>query len=73
MSSSTNGPADWFKWLIGTIIALLAAGGGIAALLNYRDSHHSPPAVSAPAETPAEKSIRLGREQGNTGGPSTHQ
>ena len=31
MDSGTTGP----KWLIGTLIALLAAGGGIVALLNY--------------------------------------
>lgn len=34
-SSSSNGYTSWFKWLVGIIIALLAAGGGIVALLNY--------------------------------------
>ena len=31
-SSDSTGCAGWFKWLIATIIALLAAGGGIVAL-----------------------------------------
>jgi hypothetical protein len=35
MSNGSNSPAEWFKWVIGVIIALLAAGGGIVALLQY--------------------------------------
>lgn len=45
-SSDSAGCAGWFKWLVGIVIALLAAGGGIVALLNY----FSPP--STPREPP---------------------
>jgi hypothetical protein len=34
-SSDSQGCSGWFKWLVGIVIALLAAGGGIVALLNY--------------------------------------
>ena len=34
-SGDLRGWAGWFKWLVGVVIALLAAGGGIVALLNY--------------------------------------
>ncbi len=34
-SSGSDGCASWFKWLVGVLIALLAAGSGIVALLNY--------------------------------------
>jgi len=44
MPDNSNPAADWFKWLVGTIIALLAAGGGIVALLNYS---HSPRTLSS--------------------------
>ena len=36
-TQNRGGCASWFKWIIGVIIALLAAGGGIVALLNYID------------------------------------
>lgn len=38
MARDSQGCAGWFKWLIGIVIALLGAGGGIVALLNYQDS-----------------------------------
>lgn len=34
-SGDSKGCAGWFKWLVGILIALLGAGGGIVALLNY--------------------------------------
>lgn len=43
--------ASWFKWLIGTIIALLAAGSGIVALLNYFNSQPLPSALPAVIST----------------------
>jgi hypothetical protein len=32
---SDNSGESGFKWIVGTVIALLGAGGGIVALLNY--------------------------------------
>lgn len=37
---------NWFKWIIGTLITLLAAGGGIVALLTYFNPPHQPPSMS---------------------------
>ena len=39
-STMSRGCAGWFKWLIATLTALLAAGGSIVALIN----HFNPPA-----------------------------
>lgn len=44
-SSDSQGCADWFKWLVGIVVALLAAGGGIVALLNYIDPPRPLPTV----------------------------
>lgn len=38
-STMSRGCAGWFKWLIATLTALLAAGGSIVALIN----HFNPP------------------------------
>jgi hypothetical protein len=39
-----TGPDDsWFKWMVGTAIAFLAAGGGIVALLTYFTPTRVPP------------------------------
>ena len=35
MPPNSNNGSDWFKWFIATLIAILAAGGGIVALLTY--------------------------------------
>jgi hypothetical protein len=37
MSSETKRSA-WFKWIVGAIIALIGAGGGLVAVLQYLDS-----------------------------------
>ena len=37
-NSNSTGWASWIKWLVGAIIAVLAAGTGIVALLNYADN-----------------------------------
>ncbi len=37
-NSNSTGWASWVKWLVGAIIAVLAAGTGIVALLNYADN-----------------------------------
>ena len=29
---------SWFRWIVGIIVSILAAGGGIVALLEYQDS-----------------------------------
>jgi hypothetical protein len=50
-SDTSNGCAGWFKWAIGALIALLAAGGGIVALLNYINRPPSPgPTPPEPTE-----------------------
>ncbi|MDY6994085.1 MAG: hypothetical protein SVR94_15985 [Pseudomonadota bacterium] len=33
-----NNYGSWFKWAVGSIIALIAAGGGLVAILNYYDN-----------------------------------
>lgn len=49
-SSSSEGCASWFKWLIGIVVAVLAAGSGIVALLNYLNPRQ-PPATAIPRPT----------------------
>ncbi len=41
MSSKSDG-TPFYRWFIGTIIALLAAGGGLVAVLNYFSSPRPP-------------------------------
>jgi len=55
-SGDSSGCAGWFKWLVGIFVALLAAGGGIVALLEFVSSEtpSAPPVVTAPPEPPAE-------------------
>lgn len=46
MSNSTSnhgGCAGWFKWLVGSFIALLGASGGIAAWVSLGSSPNPPP------------------------------
>ncbi len=52
------------KWLIGTLIALLAAGGGIVALLNYihpstPSGGSSPPSDTRPAPSNADAGSKV--------------
>lgn len=42
--TNREGCAGWFKWIIGTFIALLGAGGGIVALLSIGKPPETPPA-----------------------------
>ena len=35
--NTREGCAGWFKWIVGTFVALLSAGGGIVALANFVD------------------------------------
>jgi hypothetical protein len=51
MSRDSQGSAGWFKWLVGVMITLLAAGSGIVALLNY----FNPPQAPTPTPAPLEK------------------
>jgi hypothetical protein len=37
MSTETK-RSSWFKWIVGVIIALIGAGGGLVAILQYLDS-----------------------------------
>lgn len=39
-----EGCAGWFKWIVGTFIALLGAGGGIVALMSVGEPRETPPA-----------------------------
>jgi hypothetical protein len=59
-SSDREGCAGWFKWLVGTFIALLGALGGLVALLDW-GSDPAPPAPSTPIV------ITINTENGNTG------
>jgi hypothetical protein len=45
--NKAQGCAGWFKWLVGTGLGLLAAGGSVVAILQYVDPPHV--AVPAPA------------------------
>lgn len=38
-----EGCAGWFKWIVGTIVGLLGAGGGIVALISLVDANDPPP------------------------------
>ena len=40
--SNREGCAGWFKWIVGTIIGLLSAGGGIVALMSILDEPDAP-------------------------------
>ena len=50
-----EGCAGWFKWIVGTFIALLGAGGGIVALINIGQ-----PSAPAPIPTPIVITINTG-------------
>jgi len=39
---SSEGCSGWLKWLVGILIAMLAAGGGIVALLSYINPPRTP-------------------------------
>lgn len=62
-SNSSGGCGEWFKWLVGIVIALLAAGGGIVALLNYFNPPR-PPATFAPPSTLAHYTINYSQRGG---------
>jgi len=42
--TNREGCAGWFKWIVGSFIALLGAGGGIVALLSIGKNPETPPA-----------------------------
>ncbi len=50
-SNSSEGCSGLAKWLVGTFIALLAAGGGIVALLNYVKPPPPTPRPPSPVAT----------------------
>ncbi|HKF36237.1 MAG TPA: hypothetical protein VKB35_04995 [Ktedonobacteraceae bacterium] len=50
-----NSPST-FRWLISTLIAILAAGSGIVALLNYVHSSQQPPPTPIPGVSPSSTS-----------------
>lgn len=54
MSSQTGdtGPSSGLKWFIGVVISLLAAGGGIVALLTYFHPTPAPPPSASPSAHP---------------------
>jgi hypothetical protein len=57
-SNDSSGCAIWFKWLVGVLIALLAAGGSIVALLNYFSPQvvtPEKPVLSCPQPPPVEQ------------------
>ena len=41
--ANREGSAGWFKWIVGSFIALLGAGGGIVALLSIGQTPEAPP------------------------------
>ncbi len=41
MANDSAGTSDWFKWTVGIVISLMAAGGGIVALLQYIGAPHA--------------------------------
>lgn len=49
MAEKLKGKESFFRWLIGTTISLLAAGGGIIALISYLDRASTPPPETGPA------------------------
>src|SRR5438874_572221 len=55
MSGRSSSTGDWLKWLVSTLIALLAAGGGIVALLQYWN--HSPRQPSPSTTVPSRTSV----------------
>ncbi|MBK8900806.1 MAG: hypothetical protein IPM53_06480 [Anaerolineaceae bacterium] len=65
--SNKEGCAGWFKWLVGTFIALLGALGGLVALL---DRGQTPPPSAAP--TPIVITINSGNS-GSDGASGTDQ
>jgi hypothetical protein len=58
-SSEREGCAGWFKWLVGTLIALLGALGGLVALLD-QGSDPAPPVPATPIV------ITINTENGNS-------
>lgn len=38
---SSTKQSSWFRWVVGSIIALIAAGGGLVALLKYLDQKYT--------------------------------
>jgi len=65
-SAKREGCAGWFKWFVGTFIALLGALGGLVALWD-RDNDPAPP---VPA-TPIVITINTGGEAGSDTSPQT--
>jgi len=56
MAKDSDSHADWFKWVVGITISLLAAGGGIVAILNYVNSPpQRGPNVPAPQSNVSER------------------
>jgi hypothetical protein len=51
MSRNSDSDGGWVKWVIGTIISLLAAGSGIVALVSYFAARPTPVPRPSPPST----------------------
>lgn len=59
MSRYSSDSGGWFKWIVGTIIACLAAGSGIVALLNYFSPKPLPPPTRVPPTSAPPTTVQL--------------
>lgn len=62
MAQPAESQNSWVKWIVNTLIALLAAGGGIVALMNYfkpspQDNHPPAPTMPAPQNSLGSQNI----------------